>query len=59
MSRPIYAEVPLGLDTERACRNCGCTDLAACPGGCWWVEDPEQLGDLCSACLPDVEQTDP
>jgi hypothetical protein len=29
----------------RACRVCGCTDLHACPGGCYWVAE-----DLCSAC---------
>lgn len=29
------------------CRVCGCTDNAACPGGCFWVA-PE----LCSKCLP-------
>lgn len=29
----------------RACRICGCTDMRACPGGCFWVES-----DLCSAC---------
>lgn len=29
----------------RRCRECGCTDLRACDGGCWWVE-----GDLCSSC---------
>lgn len=27
------------------CRECGCTDEAACDGGCSWVE-----ADLCSAC---------
>jgi ParB family chromosome partitioning protein len=32
------------------CRKCGCTDEEACEGGCSWVEDPEGLGDLCSAC---------
>lgn len=31
-------EVPL-------CRKCGCWELHACPGGCFWVET-----DLCSAC---------
>lgn len=31
----------------RACRGCGCTDEAACDGGCWWVE-----ADLCSSCRP-------
>lgn len=30
---------------ERRCRQCGCTDNRACPGGCAWVED-----DLCSRC---------
>lgn len=29
------------------CRKCGCTDLQACAGGCWWVEP-----DLCSSCAP-------
>lgn len=26
------------------CRVCGCTDDAACPGGCEWADD------LCSRC---------
>ena len=30
---------------EGRCRECGCTDARACPGGCSWVE-----ADLCSAC---------
>ncbi len=34
-------------EKERTCRICGCTDLNACPGLCYWVED-----DLCSACAP-------
>lgn len=29
----------------QVCRDCGCTNLSACPGGCWWVDD-----DLCSSC---------
>ena len=36
------------------CRVCGCTDHRACKEGCWWVEDPEGIGYLCSACLPGV-----
>jgi hypothetical protein len=35
---------------EVACRVCRCTETAACPGGCWWVPDPEMLGDICSSC---------
>ncbi|TAH39267.1 MAG: hypothetical protein EYC70_00335 [Planctomycetota bacterium] len=27
------------------CRRCGCTEVAACPGGCAWLEE-----DLCTAC---------
>ena len=30
---------------ERACLQCGCTDGAACPGGCNWVAP-----SLCSSC---------
>lgn len=30
---------------RRVCRECGCSDFAACPGGCYWVEL-----DLCSRC---------
>lgn len=36
------------------CRQCGCTDDVACPGGCSWVPDPALrgvLGTLCSACV--------
>jgi hypothetical protein len=29
----------------QSCRECGCTNLSACDGGCWWVED-----NLCSSC---------
>lgn len=28
------------------CRECGCTDISACDGGCEWV-----AMDLCSACV--------
>jgi len=38
-----------------ACRLCGCTDWAACDGGCWWVDDPAGIGPLCSSCLTDAE----
>lgn len=43
-------------DTESdvaTCRGCGCTEDAACEGGCTWVPDPLMMGDLCSTCLPD------
>lgn len=39
-----------GLDMA-TCRVCGCTEEESCEDGCWWVEDPEGLGDLCSSCL--------
>lgn len=41
-------------DRSTACRVCGCTEAQACPGGCCWVPDPEDLGPLCSACLGPV-----
>lgn len=31
------------------CRVCGCTNLHACVGGCWWIAP-----DLCSRCAPPV-----
>ncbi|MFI7467388.1 hypothetical protein [Nonomuraea sp. NPDC049646] len=35
---------------EAACRLCGCTENAACQGGCAWVPNP--LGvDVCTACV--------
>jgi hypothetical protein len=33
------------------CRECGCTDERACPGGCIWVEP-----NLCSRCVPRKRQ---
>ncbi|MCX5070870.1 hypothetical protein OOJ91_34040 [Micromonospora lupini] len=48
------------VDPDAArCRLCGCTEDAACLGGCQWVTDAEQIaagldpmtGDLCTACL--------
>lgn len=33
----------------RTCRECGCTEARACPGGCYWIER-----DLCSACEGEV-----
>ncbi|MDA8186877.1 MAG: ParB/RepB/Spo0J family partition protein [Dehalococcoidales bacterium] len=41
----------------RTCRVCGCTDDAACAGGCRWVADPEG-GDLCSQCAARMEEED-
>ena len=37
-------------DDIPTCRACGCSDFAACSPACWWVPDPEGLGDLCSRC---------
>ena len=33
-------------NVEGICRVCGCTEAAACEGGCFWAEP-----DLCSACV--------
>ncbi len=50
-----YAE-QRGLEEIAVCRVCGCTDDNACLGGCYWVEDPEHIGDLCSSCLERVQR---
>lgn len=47
----VYEE---DLTLARACRECGCTDERACPGGCWWVPDDQHGGYLCSSCAPDA-----
>jgi hypothetical protein len=55
VSGPPAVDSDGGLDGEgdlARCRVCGCTEDAACPGGCCWVLDPWQHRDLCSACLP-------
>lgn len=43
------------IEAPRSCRICGCTDDDACAEGCIWVPDPQNLGNLCSACLPAAE----
>lgn len=40
---------------ERQCPECGCTDSAACSGGCCWVEGV----DVCSACIPVAYEATP
>ena len=35
------------------CRVCGCTEEAACIGGCYWVE-----ADLCSRCALALAEAD-
>jgi hypothetical protein len=37
------------------CRECGCTDDQACPGGCAWVDTRHTL---CSRCAEEGEHTD-
>lgn len=37
------------------CEGCGCTEEAACPGGCWWDENALEQGRyICSECAPDL-----
>jgi hypothetical protein len=46
----------------RRCRVCGCTDddcsqcVEATGDSCWWVQDPEGKGDLCSRCADELER---
>ena len=41
-------------DDVPRCVRCGCTEDAACEGGCYWVPN-RQLVDLCSACATPEE----
>ncbi|MGQ5606216.1 hypothetical protein [Streptomyces sp. EKS3.2] len=50
--RPLAAmavTAPLADEEIARCTKCGCTEDAACDGGCYWVPN-EQMVDLCSAC---------
>ncbi|MFI0453704.1 DUF5131 family protein [Actinomadura sp. 6N118] len=51
---PDASADPSEVSDVPTCRGCGCTDDAACPGGCHWVPDP-QMGDLCSRCTPPAD----
>lgn len=41
---------------ENYCRVCGCTELQACPGGCRWISDEQDLCDACVQKLISVDQ---
>ena len=51
MSKKIVIDMLVNHDhtsihkPKQKCRICGCDDLHACKGGCYWVED-----DICSQC---------
>lgn len=51
------AHIP-DADVTPACRICGCTDEEACEGGCTWVDDPDEVGDLCSVCRDALDDGD-
>lgn len=48
---PLSAKTTAAVaqDDEARCVKCGCTEDAACDGGCYWVPN-EQMVDLCSTC---------
>lgn len=43
-----------GVDDVARCVRCGCTEDAACEGGCHWVAN-HQMADLCSRCANPAE----
>lgn len=47
-------EIMPAATTGSSCRVCGCTDLNACPGGCFWVQP-----DLCSTCYHEMVDDEP
>jgi ParB/RepB/Spo0J family partition protein len=46
-------------DEERECRLCGDLDGDLRGDGRRWVEDPQEIGDLCSACLERITEASP
>jgi len=53
---PVNPGIADGLDAEDVarCVRCGCTEDAACEGGCYWVPNA-QMVELCSACATPEE----
>lgn len=53
------ATTVLPVGTVSTCVGCGCTDLHACEGGCWWLRvDREQRKGVCSQCIDHVDAWD-
>ncbi|WP_328439314.1 hypothetical protein OHA71_23545 [Streptomyces sp. NBC_00444] len=52
-AQPLNTE-HLDVEDIARCVRCGCTEDAACDGGCYWVPN-RQLADLCSACATPAE----
>lgn len=48
------AELADGEATVARCARCGCTEDAACEGGCHWVANAQMI-ELCSACATSEE----
>jgi hypothetical protein len=44
---PLFSNLTLLVPTSGICMFCGCTDSAACEGGCSWINDEQ---NWCSAC---------
>lgn len=51
--RPPTTEAQAPEDVAR-CVRCGCTEDAACEGGCYWVPN-RRMVDLCSTCATPEE----
>jgi len=50
-SLPVGVKCGFCGQAARQCEGCGCTDAAACEGGCTWI-DPALTGgqNVCSVC---------
>jgi hypothetical protein len=55
LGRLLLTPTPTGEADEVArCARCGCTEDAACEGGCYWVANALMI-DLCSSCATPEE----
>lgn len=47
--KALVGEYPEGVEPRPGvCMICGCTEMQACEGGCYWVDCAEII---CSACV--------
>lgn len=49
-----HALTLLGLEIEKSCLVCGCTDSRSCPNGCHWP--PTERLSVCSNCVSRIER---
>lgn len=51
-ARGVGPQIVVADSVPGVCVGCGCTDLRACPGGCFWTDE---FRNLCTKCVEGEE----